>query len=533
MLCLILLLCFSACGDKSETPGDKNNTNNTPGDSISLPAQSDEEGNDTMTDSDIKLPDGTVDGADTDFKGEALSPVVPQNKPITSRPASSGGDEEESHTHKWQPATCLAPKTCTICGETEGEKGSHKYENGRCVYCNQKQPAETYADYINYRGYNESLSGNKYNGALANTYKKLATKKELNVVYFGGSVTLGNGTLFTTGYKESWRVRIGEWLTNTFPNVKINNINRALGDTATTLALYRLDRDVLSKKPDLLFIEFSINDFYEDLNYTTSSMQFESIIRAVKQELPECDIVAVLVTEKSLIGDAHSGTLHLQAQAHEYICKKYNISSIHVGRALSDTLYKIGGGSVSDELWFKYIKDSVHPLPVGYEIYYSVIKEFLENTLLNSDYGNIGVVKQKLPTSVNPKLLPTKAVYINDDDPNVSFTTEDGTIYFKDEPSSSDHWDDGNYKGYIYFKAGSRDTVTVKFTGTELVMVATPLSTRNRYEYSLDGGKTWTVKQYSRKNPVPVVSGLKSGEHTVIIRPALVGEVNVDHFFAR
>ncbi len=44
------------------------------------------------------------------------------------------------HIHKWQAATCTAPKTCTGCGETEGEKARHNVpEDGICTNCKQKQ----------------------------------------------------------------------------------------------------------------------------------------------------------------------------------------------------------------------------------------------------------------------------------------------------------------------------------------------------------------------------------------------------------
>ena len=40
------------------------------------------------------------------------------------------------HTHKWEDATCSAPKTCVGCGETEGEKLTHiPGEEGKCTLC--------------------------------------------------------------------------------------------------------------------------------------------------------------------------------------------------------------------------------------------------------------------------------------------------------------------------------------------------------------------------------------------------------------
>lgn len=36
------------------------------------------------------------------------------------------------HEHNWTDATCLAPKTCSECGETEGEALGHKWNDATC-----------------------------------------------------------------------------------------------------------------------------------------------------------------------------------------------------------------------------------------------------------------------------------------------------------------------------------------------------------------------------------------------------------------
>lgn len=468
--------------------------------------------------------------------------------PPTSSDSTSSGTE---HTHNWQAATCQAPQTCSICKATKGDKAEHKYSGGKCTYCGasesdaeeEKAENEIYSDYINYRGYNESLSDNKYSGALANTYQKIKTKKELNVVYFGGSVTYGYGSE-DSDQKGSWRGRVGEWLTTTFPKAKINNINRAIGDTGTTLGLLRLKKDVLSKKPDLLFIEFSINDYYEGLSYRTSSTQFESIIRTVKEALPECDIVTILVTDRNeaplaqttvnASGDPKAGTLHTQANAHEYISRKYNISSIHVGRALVDEIVAAGNGTFSTDVWSEYVKDGVHPKNKGYDIYFKVIKEFLSNALLSGEAENCEIVKQQLPEKVNLQLADGAVTFLDDSNKNVSFTKNNGTIYTPNAEGLATGWAEGGDKGVVSFKKGSTDTITVKFTGTELFMVVkSGLSTANMFEFSIDGGKTWTKGNYSSKNPATVFKCSESKEYTVIIRPALNSDVSIDCFYSR
>ena len=47
---------------------------------------------------------------------------------------------EDTCTHEWTDATCTAPKTCALCGETEGEALGHSYENGTCTVCGEADP---------------------------------------------------------------------------------------------------------------------------------------------------------------------------------------------------------------------------------------------------------------------------------------------------------------------------------------------------------------------------------------------------------
>lgn len=532
ILAFVFVFSLSAC--KNNNPS--SDTNKKPGTQVG--------NNENDSDSTNMEDDGYFDSSSPNESGDnnEMSGSNIQNS------NSSSSSSSQTHTHKWQEATCKAPKTCSICKATEGKAGEHKYTDGKCEYCGvakieSKPENETYSDYINYRGYNSDLSDKKYAGALSNSYKKLSDKKEFNVVYFGGSVTYGYGSE-DSNQKGSWRVRVGEWLKDTFPKVKINNINRAIGDTGTNLGLFRLSKDVIAKKPDLLFIEFSINDYYEGLDYISASTQFETIIRNVKEALPECDIVTILVTDRTEApaarttttekGDLKAGELHLQAKAHEYISKKYNIPSIHVGRALADEIFKAGDGVFNQDVWKEYVKDGVHPLNKGYDIYYKVIKEFLSNSLLKGELGNCEIVKQKLPQKVNLKLIDGKVTFLDDSNKNVSFTKKNGATYSPNAEVLTDRWTDGGHKGTINFPKGSTDTVTVKFKGTELVMVVSSILSKNDiFEVSIDGGKTWAKCNYSSKNPVTVLKGLSSDEYTAIIKPAVSNAVSIDCFYSR
>ena len=81
-------------------------------------------------------------------------------------------------------------------------------------------------------------------GGLPEFYKKLRSGDEVKIAYFGGSITEQNG----------WRIKSADYFKKRFPNAKIVPIHAAIGGTGSFLGSFRIDRDVLSKSPDLVFV---------------------------------------------------------------------------------------------------------------------------------------------------------------------------------------------------------------------------------------------------------------------------------------
>lgn len=51
-----------------------------------------------------------------------------------------GESEGDPLGHEWKDATCMTPKSCSICGETEGSANGHNYTSGYCDSCRSKDP---------------------------------------------------------------------------------------------------------------------------------------------------------------------------------------------------------------------------------------------------------------------------------------------------------------------------------------------------------------------------------------------------------
>ena len=88
-----------------------------------------------------------------------------------------------AHEHNWEEATCEEPKTCSICGETEGEALGHTYVDGVCSECGAKEPAQggeqtttlSFADVANRTSFSTNEQVWKQNGIILTNNKGSST----------------------------------------------------------------------------------------------------------------------------------------------------------------------------------------------------------------------------------------------------------------------------------------------------------------------------------------------------------------------
>ena len=78
----------------------------------------------------------------------------------------------------------------------------------------------------------------------------------------------------------SYRARIAERLENAYPKAHFKFWDAALGGTNSQLAAFRLERDVLSRQPDLVFLDFTASD---DITTATPETlaSYEALVRRI------------------------------------------------------------------------------------------------------------------------------------------------------------------------------------------------------------------------------------------------------------
>ncbi len=160
---------------------------------------------------------------------------------------------------------------------------------------------------------------------LPNFFAKLAAGGDVRVAYLGGSITAQPG----------WRPKTLTWFQQQYPKAKVSEINAAIGGTGSMLGVFRLQHDVLQHKPDLLFVEFAVNDSGTPPPSILQTM--EGIVRQTWLANPRTDICFVYTLTQQMLGDLQGGKFPRAASTMEQVADHYGIPSIHMGVEVAQT----------------------------------------------------------------------------------------------------------------------------------------------------------------------------------------------------
>ncbi|WP_043583987.1 SGNH/GDSL hydrolase family protein [Geminisphaera colitermitum] len=257
---------------------------------------------------------------------------------------------------------------------------------------------------------------------LPHFFNKLAggnAGKPVKIGYLGGSITAQKG----------WRVQSLAWLQKQFPNAKLSEINAAIGGTGSNLGVFRVEADVLDQKPDLLFVEFAVNDAGAKPADIRKAM--EGIVRKTWRILPDCDIAFVYTLTASDIGGAKAGKMKRSESVMEEIADHYGIPSIHFGveiaqlekdgklvmkspdayvaRPSGDELNESADLPTDAQGRILFSKDGVHPyLDTGHALYTQAI---IRSVPAIRAAGDVTVARNGAATT--PRTLPAPLVADN------------------------------------------------------------------------------------------------------------------------
>jgi len=200
---------------------------------------------------------------------------------------------------------------------------------------------------------------------LPNTLSKLQKGSTVRIAYLGGSITAAPG----------WRIKTRVWFQQQYAQADVQEIHAAIGGTGSDLGVFRLQQDVLRHHPDLLFVEFAVNDSGATPERIQRAM--EGIVRQTWQTDPTTDICFVYTLKESMLKELQAGYFPQSASAMEAVADHYGIPSIHMGLRAAEMeragelifkAPKTAEVDASQSMVFSH--DGVHPLVnTGHELY--------------------------------------------------------------------------------------------------------------------------------------------------------------------
>ncbi|MET0263123.1 MAG: SGNH/GDSL hydrolase family protein, partial [Rariglobus sp.] len=182
----------------------------------------------------------------------------------------------------------------------------------------------------------------------------------LNVVFLGGSLTWGAQA--TDPQLTSYRALTSRRLAERYPAARFRFWDAAIGGTTSQLGAFRLERDVLARKPDLVFLDFTVNDDPSIPPVADRLASYEAIVRTlVSKGVPV--VQAIFAVKRDVAANAKDRPLHVK---HKEIAHAYGLPS---GDAVALMRAKVAAGEATAEALWDCPPDVTHPGDKGYALY--------------------------------------------------------------------------------------------------------------------------------------------------------------------
>ena len=188
-------------------------------------------------------------------------------------------------------------------------------------------------------------ASNECGADMVSAFSRAAQGEPLRYVVMGGSITQAG---------EGW---VGGWLKEQFPKSLVSIINAGISGTNSRFGVFRLERDVIAFQPDIVGIEYCVNDGGAEDGEVIQAM--ESLVVRLKQ-LPNPPAIFII--------EAASKT-GVNLSRHRQVARHYGLLEVDMQEAVDRRLKNDPNG------WSSLFGDGVHPNKEGNAFYASVIEE--------------------------------------------------------------------------------------------------------------------------------------------------------------
>jgi len=301
----------------------------------------------------------------------------------------------------------------------------------------------------------------------------------LCVAAIGGSITAGGA--HTKDPKRRYVQQLGKWFEKMFPGLKVRVVNAGIGATNSGYGALRVQRDVIAQQPDLVVVEYAVNDATGTAKMDES---YEGVLRQLLTSSTNRAVIELFFMHK----DGNSAQTEQTA-----LGRHYGLPMI----SFRDAVWpELKAGTLK---WETIYDDVVHPNNAGHDIASELLRSLLDASLA------------KLPAKDSdlPALAPVPA-------PLISTTFEHCTLFRAADlkPLSVAGWTCVKSNVWECGSAGGR--LEYATSGTVLMLGRTiPEAASHRVDLVVDGGTPRPIVRDGHNRPV--AKGLNSGPHRVAV----------------
>ena len=337
------------------------------------------------------------------------------------------------------------------------------------------------------------------NTALAAAMKKAEAGEPITIAAIGGSITQGT---ISSGAKDNqlktkncYAEIFFSWWRETFPNSKVTVVNAGIGATDSYLGVHRVQEDVLDYHPDVVLIEFSVNDAATNTYKTT----YDNLVYKVASS-EDAPAVMLLFMGQTNLSSAQN--------QHQLVGFQYGVPMISYLNLISD--FFEAGHYTEKEL----SGDVTHPSALGHAMVGEMLWKYLNNVYAELDsYGEPAAFDKKIFTKA--KYLDAELAGVGDVTPSAlgSFT-ENG----KDFNGWGDVWKTTDGNGEITFTVNCRNLGILFWRSTSSDYGMYEVWVDGEHKANLQGDFTGGWGSYAQSQEI--FTSDTAAEHTITIKKA-------------
>lgn len=193
----------------------------------------------------------------------------------------------------------------------------------------------------------------------------------LRVVFFGGSLTWGANA--SDPQRTSYRGLMADYLHQRYPRAALTFYDASIGGSGSQLGLFRLDRDVLARQPDIVFLDFTANDGL-DSDSRPPLASYEAILRElIGHGIP---VMQAFFGFRHNFGLDYNLASCLRRRDHLLLAAAYRTA---VGDVFPFVQERIKSGAETIEHLWPF--DGGHPDDPGYRLFFEAMRQGFEQAV--------------------------------------------------------------------------------------------------------------------------------------------------------